>query len=686
MNSKGKIQNSKWIGCFSLILLVNICGSGNRSSAQEFKIPLDTLVQAYDTSFVMGEITSPLWQAGLYAGASPTFFSADMQGLPGIPSCCPTYSGGNGFGLFAGLLFDYPLSTDLQVGTRLGLELTSGEFKTEEIQFLDNGVGGVEGQIEHLITSELIRINVEPGITYQIISGLRGRVGVGVTLFAKGTFQQHERLLAPGNVRFENNQRERMTFDGNIPELNSVGLSFTPSLHYTLPMNRQGSLLLTPELGGRVGSTEIVPGTSWKSNEIHLGIGLRYQKLQTEEAIVDTILTPRPVDSVEIRLRQPVINILTFEDGAERILDTLQLEIVRTTSLVPLLPHIFFDEESADIPDRYNRISTAETATFSETEINGEAFDVYYQSLNVIGERMRRYPETTIILTGCNADVGTEKNNVELSRRRAESVRFYLTETWGISQDRIGIVARNLPTNPSPSRNEDGRAENRRVEFTSDDPRIVYPVTTGDSTMRPDKSVVWFDIDADERTASWSVVATQGSRVILQEEGNGLPPSRIPLALTSGASTVELGDENIRFTVTLNDRNGRKSEQGGAIRVWREQRIRPGAESYWMVVFGYNSRRLGEEGRQTIEAIQKWNREREGYVAELVGQTDRTGNADYNRKLSEDRAATVATELGEGTEKMRGVGNALLEYPNDLPEGRYYSRNVKVVTRTDRED
>ncbi|MGE3800629.1 MAG: OmpA family protein [Candidatus Kapaibacterium sp.] len=686
MNSKGKIQNSKWIGVFSLILLINLCGGGGQSSAQEFKIPIDSLSQKYDTSFVMGEITHPLWQAGLYTGAAPTFFTADMRGLPGVPSCCPTYDGGSGFGLFAGVLFDYPISTDLQIGTRIGLRLTSGEFKAEEVQFLDNGVGGVEGQVEHTIASELMRVEVEPGITYQIISGLRGRIGLGVDLFAKGTFEQQERLLAPGNVRFENDQRERMTFNGKIPELNSVGLTLAPSLNYTLPMNRQGSLLLTPELGGRIGLTELVPGTSWRLNEIHLGIGLRYQKVRRDQVIVDTILMPRPADSVEIRLRQPVINILTFEDGTERILDTLQLEIVRTTSLVPLLTHIFFDEESADIPDRYHRISTAETATFSETEISGEAFDVYYQSLNIIGERMRRYPEATITLTGCNADVGAEKNNVELSRRRAESVRSYLTETWDIPQERIEIVARNLPTNPSPSRNEDGRAENRRVEFTSSDPRVAYPVTTGDSTMRPDKSVVWFDIEADERTASWSVEATQGTRVILQENGSGLPPSRIPLALTSGASSVELGDENIRFTVTLNDRNGRKSEQGGSIRVWREQRIRPGAESYWMVVFGYNSRTLGEEGRRTIEAIQKWNSEREGYVAELVGQTDRTGNADYNRKLSEDRAATVAAQLGEGTEKMRGVGNALLEYPNDLPEGRYYSRNVKVVTRTDRED
>ena len=379
------------------------------------------------------------------------------------------------------------------------------------------------------------------------------------------------------------------------------------------------------------------------------------------------------------------MNVLTFQDGVERELDTLRLEIVRTTSLVPLLTHIFFDEKSASIPDRYRRIASSDVSNFSESEINGEAFDVYYQSLNIIGERMNRYPEATLTLTGCNTDIGAEKNNRTLSHKRAENVQSYLIETWNVDSSRISIVARDLPTKPSPTRNEDGRAENRRVEFTSNEPRLSWPVITSDSTMRPDRSVLWFEIKADNRTTSWSVEAKQGKRVILKEEGKGAPPERIPLALTSGASVVELGDENIRFTVTLTDKDGRSSEQGRSIRVQREQTIRPGAESYWMVVFGYNSRSLSSEAKRTIDAIQEWLKEREGYVEELVGQTDRTGNPLYNQKLSRDRAAKVANGLKEGHEKMRGVGNTLLEYPNDLPEGRYYSRNVKVVTRTDQE-
>jgi len=93
--------------------------------------------------------------------------------------------------------------------------------------------------------------------------------------------------------------------------------------------------------------------------------------------------------------------------------------------------------------------------------------------LNIIGKRMIEHPEAAITLTGCNDNIGAEKGNRKLSTARAEAVRDYLQTGWNIAPDRILIEARNLPKMPSTSRLEEGQADNRRVEITSENPAIL---------------------------------------------------------------------------------------------------------------------------------------------------------------------------------------------------------------------
>lgn len=60
--------------------------------------------------------------------------------------------------------------------------------------------------------------------------------------------------------------------------------------------------------------------------------------------------------------------------------------------------------------------------------------DLYYEVLNVVGYRMKTAPRSTITVTGCNSNEGNELNNTDLSRSRAESVKNYIVDTWGIDK------------------------------------------------------------------------------------------------------------------------------------------------------------------------------------------------------------------------------------------------------------
>jgi len=77
---------------------------------------------------------------------------------------------------------------------------------------------------------------------------------------------------------------------------------------------------------------------------------------------------------------------------------------------------------------------------------------------------MKTYPETAAVIEGHTDNVGREESNLRLSTKRAESVRTYLTEKFGIAANRLSArgygSSRLVADNATP----EGRQRNRRIE------------------------------------------------------------------------------------------------------------------------------------------------------------------------------------------------------------------------------
>lgn len=94
------------------------------------------------------------------------------------------------------------------------------------------------------------------------------------------------------------------------------------------------------------------------------------------------------------------------------------------------------------------------------TEIRAE----YHDEIARVGEFMKRYGTTTATIAGHTDDVGTREHNEKLSLARAESVKRYLVEHFGIDRGRIATKAYG-PTKPAvESTTDEGRQKNRRIE------------------------------------------------------------------------------------------------------------------------------------------------------------------------------------------------------------------------------
>ncbi|HDP88906.1 MAG TPA: OmpA family protein [Thioalkalivibrio sp.] len=85
-------------------------------------------------------------------------------------------------------------------------------------------------------------------------------------------------------------------------------------------------------------------------------------------------------------------------------------------------------------------------------------------TLNEVAETLRRYPELQVAIEGHTDSSGADDYNMDLSQRRAESVRMYLI-TKGIDSGRLTAIGygeeRPIASNATP----EGRAQNRRVEL-----------------------------------------------------------------------------------------------------------------------------------------------------------------------------------------------------------------------------
>jgi len=132
-----------------------------------------------------------------------------------------------------------------------------------------------------------------------------------------------------------------------------------------------------------------------------------------------------------------------------------------------------FDRQLAD-ERRNNQIEierlrneTLKITMNSEVSFDYNSADLqsaFMQTLDKVSDILRRYPRSTIKITGHTDSRGSNEYNQRLSERRAESVASYLIDA-GVSSNRI-ITEGAGETEPRASNeSEAGRQLNRRVEM-----------------------------------------------------------------------------------------------------------------------------------------------------------------------------------------------------------------------------
>lgn len=693
------------------------------------------------------QVDSSKIKYGIYGGLNINLHNAEFSNLPGIPNCCPRFESGNGLGFNAGLLYEYLVMERLRIGGRIGIQTFDGVLsKNEDVTVLTES-GPTNGIFEHKVESNFLNIGFEPTIIYNPFSNFHVNLGMRFGQNLTYTFSQAETIISPEGVGTfldddgnDSRSRVRNQFSGDLPDAITFQFGIVTGVGYELPLNKDNSMRILPEISLYHSLTDFVENTNWNLSSIRMGLAIKYsplekpakEKIYKDEFKIDTIFKPTDLIagktysagkelirtfSTETDNQIIVTEVIQRTDtifvakqyglegsisavgvdsvGQEISSPVFRIEEYVSNRLDPLLNYVFFDDNSSEISKKFKLLNSSETGKFSTIDLLREStLDIYYNSLNIIALRLKEFPKSRLTLIGCNSDFGAEAGNIELSKKRAEAVRDYFINNWGISADRIKIESRNLPQKASTPKNEpDKIAENRRVEIYSDDYRILEPLFIEKIDRTANPPIVRFKPTANSEAGlkKWEITAYQSSD--MQNKFSHIDSSSnisdLDWVLEDFQKIIPKFPEAVKYSLTLEDTKGNNKNIESqtlpidVISIQNKRREMQGdheIERYSLILFDFDKSSIEENHKKIIDFISK--RIKPDSEIEITGYTDRTGNPDYNQRLSEQRANAVKSALYRRDAVAKGVGQSQLLYSNDTPEGRFYCRTVNIVVKT----
>jgi outer membrane protein OmpA-like peptidoglycan-associated protein len=695
----------------------------------------------------------PQWKFGLFghgvANVHWANFPSSANGVSG--SCCPPFRNGLGVGASLGAMVEFPIPTEAEwlqadwIRNRLWVALRGGWYDHSaaftvavDSVFRLGGIP-VQGRVEQTLDATLHSGGGEALLHYVVGNRsalmrrnvLRGNIFAGVRF---GVFNRrvytHSRTLVEQTqtARWANGfATDTVAFGAPIPNLQALAVDAALSFGFQLeiPLDPQGWLLLVPEMLYSHPLTDIVPNRGWSHSRLSAGLGLKmavYEPPEPPPPVIEPLPpAPRPPKPLTARVVARVL------DSTGKVVPDVDIRIrveeFITRRVFPLLMNVFFDERSDRIPERYKLLGTPQEAARFRTSAMAHKQDlsslqVYYNLLNVLGERMNAKPSSSITLTGCLGSVGfgpeSEDNERNLAFRRAEAVRTYLRTVWGIDTARMRVVERGLPEQASRSTDMLGMAlnvdeeENRRVEISSDDWDVLKPVLDDDTVRVTNYPQVQLIADIEPKNGLPASVKAWSMRVeqeLSQRLGQTLGQTS---GQTSGQSMLTLAE------------TGRRDNSSFTY-IWQSQLVPPERDAAVIATLNVeaaNGTRITTQTWLDVEylSVQKKRFERladkefstfrfigfdlgnaaatarhkriiNEYVLPLVGKqatiaitghTDAVGDDAANVRLSRARAESISQAIGIGNRTVKGVGGSVLLYPNDTPEGRMYSRTVEI--------
>ncbi len=621
------------------------------------------------------EYSRPSWYFGLAGGANFNFYRGSTQTINSSLTAPVAFHDGDGVGLFILPLVEYrPVNSNWGVMFQAGYDNRKGKF--DQVMTPCNCPADLSANISY--------ITIEPSLRFAPFQ-------TGFYLFAGPrlafNMEKSFKYQLGTNPDFPN-QVGSSRIDGDFDNVKKTILSMQVGLGFDIPLSSKQSqnqfelspfIAFHPYFGQHPRSTE-----TWNITTARAGVALKFGRAKN-------IATPVSANyESQFSIDSP---------------NNIPIKY-RANEIFPLRNYVFFNVGSTAIPNRYELLRKDQVKDFKEDQLNVSAPEklserskrqmiVYYNVLNILGDRMQKNTSTSITL------VGSSEKGPEDGRAMATSIKTYLVDVFSISPSRINIEGRTKPALPSEQPGGTRELEllregDQRVSIETNSPVLLMEFQSGpNAPLKPvyitypqeapvESYVVFNNTGAKEAFKSWTL-ELKDEKGKVQTFG----PYTDDQASIAGKSILGNRSEgNYKakmIGITKADELSVK-EAPVHVNLWKPAKVENGIR--YSIIYEFNE-------SKAISIYEKYLTEIVtpkipiGATVIIKGHTDIIGEDAHNEDLSIARANDVKTILQNSLSKtgrndvkfiVNGFGENETSSPfeNKYPEERFYNRTVII--------
>ncbi len=632
------------------------------------------------------ERVQPKWWFGLSGAANVNTYRGTTQMLTNTFATPTAFHKGKGVKPYASILTEYRPNKVFGISLNIAYDNRGGKF--DEVMAPCNCPANLSTNLSYIAIEPTLRIAPFKGAFY-----IFGGPTLGINLAKKFTYTQDKQtdLIA------------------NWDDVRKTVLSAQVGLGFDFRVSNKSSetqMTISPfasfqtDLGQAARTVE-----TWTVHTVRAGIALKFgtskKAVKPLPPIHDTIYKYIH-DTVTVKTTTPATKDISLIVRGPKVLPVSR----QTKETFPIRNSVFFDKGSSEIPNRYVLKSATEAYYFKEqqlqedqpgnikTERSARQMAVYYNILNVLGDRMRNNPSSSIMLSGAS------EGNPSEGKVMAEKIKSYLVDIYSIASSRIETEGRSKPVIPSEQPGATKylsllREGDRRVDITSTSPEMMVqvggkksvflkPVQINPVTINPLDSRVVFTVENAESTLSSYMLELKDEFGVKQNFG---PFTKNVTSIE--ANTILGNNNNGNYGVTLigKTKEGKTITKEGYVSFSKIKNPNNDGLRY-SILFDFDK-------SLSIASYEKFLTD---VVAPLIpinstviisGHSDIIGDPTYNKNLSTQRAistqkilAKAVTNAGKKNVKFEATGfgenKEFAPFDNTYPEERFYNRTVII--------
>jgi outer membrane protein OmpA-like peptidoglycan-associated protein len=616
--------------------------------------------------------TRPVWWFGESVAANFNYYRGTTQMLNGDFSTPTAFHKGYGVKPYISLLTEYRPNRTWGGMLNIAYDGRGGKFKT--VLAPCNCPADLSTNISYLAIEPSLRL-APFGSAFYVFAGPT----LGINL----------------RKEYKYTQEKQVDRTGEWSGIHKVVLSAQAGAGVDIPLSAKRNLTqmtLSPFASFQTdfGHEPRLDG-EWSFYTIRTGLAFKFGTARRKTPIA-TVAEPVVISEKEVQfsVRAPKVVPLTRQ--------------VKET--FPLLNSVFFDMSSTEIPHRYVQLSNKQALSFKEEQLqqdqpndltvgrSARQLSVYYNILNIIGDRLRANPQSAIMLSGAS-----DKDPAQ-GKIMAENIKQYLLTAFGINPSRISTEGRDKPRIPSeqPGVTKELallREGDRRVDIESVSPELLMQVGGTTTTfMKPvqimtrqedplDSHVLFNTDGAEQLLKSWSVE-------VIDDQGKAQHYGPYTKDDASVPGKTILGNNtqgNYKVVMTGETKTGHSvREESSVSLIKRTDKTQEGQR--YSILFDFDRSKSITAYENFLTDIVTPLIPANGTVI-IHGHTDVIGEEAYNHTLSNERADGARQILeqalaNKGTTGVKfevfgfGEDESLAPFENNTPEKRFYNRTVII--------